>query len=104
VGKISRRQWLTPVIPATQEAEIRRIEIQSQPRQIVPETLSQNTHHKKKKKKKKGFGGVAQGEGLSSNPTTKKKTKYGQKSRCPSEGARDTSRILVTANNNMKVS
>jgi hypothetical protein len=26
---------LTPVIPATQEAEIRRIEVQSQPRQIV---------------------------------------------------------------------
>jgi hypothetical protein len=32
--------WLTPVIPATQEAEIRRIEVQSQPRQIVLETLS----------------------------------------------------------------
>jgi hypothetical protein len=32
---------LTPVIPATQEAEIRRIEAQSQPGQIVWETLSQ---------------------------------------------------------------
>jgi hypothetical protein len=29
-----------PVIPATQEAEIRRIVVQSQPGQIVPKTLS----------------------------------------------------------------
>jgi hypothetical protein len=35
-----------PVILATQEADIRRIVVQSQPRHIVPETLSQ----KKKKK------------------------------------------------------
>jgi hypothetical protein len=28
--------WLTPVIPATQEAEIRRIMVQSQARQIIP--------------------------------------------------------------------
>jgi hypothetical protein len=35
------RWWLTPVILATQEAEIRRIEIRSQPGQIVHETLSQ---------------------------------------------------------------
>jgi hypothetical protein len=33
-------QWLTPVIPATQEAESRRIAVQSQPAQIVCETLS----------------------------------------------------------------
>jgi hypothetical protein len=32
-----------PVIPATQEAEIRRIEVQSQPRQIVCKTLSRKT-------------------------------------------------------------
>jgi hypothetical protein len=32
--------WLTPVIPATQEAEIRRIVVPSQPQQIVRETLS----------------------------------------------------------------
>jgi hypothetical protein len=40
-----------PVILATQEAEIRRILIQSQPGQIVPETLSKkkNTHTQKKK-------------------------------------------------------
>jgi hypothetical protein len=36
-----------PVIPATQEAEIRKIEVQSLPRQTVGETLSQKTHHKK---------------------------------------------------------
>jgi hypothetical protein len=35
------RQCLTPVIPATQEAEIRRITVQRQPGQIVHETLSQ---------------------------------------------------------------
>jgi hypothetical protein len=32
--------WLTLVVLATEEAEIRRIAVQSQPRQIVPETLS----------------------------------------------------------------
>jgi hypothetical protein len=70
-GKYVRCQWLTPVILATQEAEIRRIMIQSQPRQIVRETLSRkNSSHKKKKKR---AGGVAQGLALSSNPSTKKK-------------------------------
>jgi hypothetical protein len=47
-----RCQWLIPVILATQEAEIRRIKVESQPRQIVNETLSLKTLHKKKKKKK----------------------------------------------------
>jgi hypothetical protein len=36
----ARYLWLTPVILATQETEIRRIEVRSQPRQIVQETLS----------------------------------------------------------------
>jgi hypothetical protein len=31
----ARYQWLTPVILATRKAEIRRTEVQSQPRQIV---------------------------------------------------------------------
>jgi hypothetical protein len=37
---------------ATQEADIRRIRVQSQPRQIVQETLSQkNLSHKKQKQR-----------------------------------------------------
>jgi hypothetical protein len=47
-------QWLTSVILATQEAEIRRITVQNQPRKIVHETLSQKSSHKK------GAGIVAQ--------------------------------------------
>jgi hypothetical protein len=43
-----------PVILATQEAEIRRLKVQSQPRQIIFESLSYNTHHNKR------AGGVAQ--------------------------------------------
>jgi hypothetical protein len=38
---LSGRWWLTPVILATQEAEIRRIAVQSQPGQIDLKTLSQ---------------------------------------------------------------
>jgi hypothetical protein len=39
--------WLTPIILATQEAEIRKIIVQTQPRQVIFKTLSQ----KKKKKR-----------------------------------------------------
>jgi hypothetical protein len=38
--KLSGCQWLTPAILATQKAEIRRIAVQGQPRQMVCETLS----------------------------------------------------------------
>jgi hypothetical protein len=41
----SGHRWFTPVIPATQEAEIRRIEVRSQPGQIDP--ILKKTHHKK---------------------------------------------------------
>jgi hypothetical protein len=34
-------RWLMSVILATQEAEIRRITVRSQPREVVRETLSQ---------------------------------------------------------------
>jgi hypothetical protein len=44
---LSGHRWLAPVIPATQEAEVRRITVRGQPGQTVLETLSQNTHHKK---------------------------------------------------------
>jgi mannosyltransferase OCH1-like enzyme len=39
--KDAKHQWLTRVILAIQEAEIRRITVQSQPGQIVLQTLSQ---------------------------------------------------------------
>jgi hypothetical protein len=38
-GGQAGHQWLMPIILATQEVEIRRIEVQSQHRQIVLETL-----------------------------------------------------------------
>jgi hypothetical protein len=44
-----------PVIPATQEAEIRRIVVQSQPGKIVQDPIL------KKKKSQKRAGGVSQG-------------------------------------------
>jgi hypothetical protein len=60
-----------PVILGTQEAEIRRITVWSQPKQIVPwHPISKKVLHKNK------AGGVAQGEALSSNPRTAKKKNY----------------------------
>jgi hypothetical protein len=58
-----------PVIPATQEAEIRRITVQSQPGQIICKTLSQKNHHKK------GLVEWLKVKALSSSPSTKKKKK-----------------------------
>jgi hypothetical protein len=50
-------QVLSPVILATQEAEIRRIVVQSQPGQVVHKPLSQKK--KKKKPTQNRAGGVA---------------------------------------------
>jgi hypothetical protein len=50
--------WLTPVIVATQEAEIRRISVRSQPRQnSSARPYLQKTFHRKR------AGGVAQAVG-----------------------------------------
>jgi hypothetical protein len=54
---LARHRWLTSVILATQEAEIRRIEVQSHPGQIVHETLSQKNPSQKR------TGGVTQSVG-----------------------------------------
>jgi hypothetical protein len=61
--------WLTPAILAPQDAEIRRIEVQSQSRQIVCGTLSKK---KKQNPSQKKAGGVAQGIGSEFNPPPKK--------------------------------
>jgi hypothetical protein len=50
----ARHQWFMPVILATREAEIRKIILRSQPRQIVLLTLSQKCPTQKR------AGGVAQ--------------------------------------------
>jgi hypothetical protein len=64
----SRHPRFMLAILDTQEAEIRRIKIQSQPRQIVHETLSQNDQSQKR------TGGVAQGVGPEFKPQYHKKT------------------------------
>jgi hypothetical protein len=43
----ARRWWPIPAILVTQEAEIRRITVQSQSRQRVHQTLSGKTFHEK---------------------------------------------------------
>jgi hypothetical protein len=69
----SQELVFTPIILATQEAEIRRITVLSQPRQIVHETLSQ-----KKKKNQKRAGGMAQGIGPEFKLKYRKKKKTQQ--------------------------
>jgi hypothetical protein len=59
-------QWLIPVILATQEAEIRRIVVQSQCRQTVCESLSQ------KYPTRKGMVEWLKEKALSSSPSTAK--------------------------------
>jgi hypothetical protein len=70
-GYSGARCWkLTPIILATQEAEIRRIVVQSQPGQVVQETLS-------KKKSQKRAGGVTQDISSEFKPQYCKKNGYG---------------------------
>jgi hypothetical protein len=72
----ARCQWLTPVILATQEAEIRRIPIRSQHREIVHKTLSQKNLPLKR------AGAVVQGVSpkfkpqFCKNKTKKKRVSY----------------------------
>jgi hypothetical protein len=72
---LAEHQWLTPVILATREAEIRRIVVQSQPGQIVHKTLSRKTFHKNR------VSGVAQGEGTEFKPQYCKKKKERKRNR-----------------------
>jgi hypothetical protein len=51
---LARHQWLMSVILATWKAEIRRITVRDQPRQIIYETLSQKYSTQKR------AGGIAQ--------------------------------------------
>jgi hypothetical protein len=64
-----RHQWLSLIILATQEAEIRRITVQSQAGQIVHETLSLKTHYKE------GLVEWLKAQALSSSPSISKKKK-----------------------------
>jgi hypothetical protein len=68
-----KHQWLTPVILATQEAEIRRIKVRSQPGQIVHKTLFGKIPSQKR------AGGVTQGIGpefKQQNKTKQNKTGF----------------------------
>jgi hypothetical protein len=64
--------WLPPVILATQEVEIRRIAVPSQPGQIVYKTVSQKNPSQKR------AVGVAQGVGPEFKPQYHKQTNQNQ--------------------------
>jgi hypothetical protein len=59
--------WLTPVIPATQKAEIRKTVIQSEPSKQFERPILKKTHHKKR------AGGVTQGVSHEFKPQYRKK-------------------------------
>jgi hypothetical protein len=62
-------RWLTPVVLAIQEAEIRRISVQSQP-QANKETLISKIPNKKQGWGSGSSGKPSKREALSSNPST----------------------------------
>jgi DNA repair photolyase len=68
-------RWLTPVILATKEAEIRRIMLKLAQASSSERPYLKKHFTKKKKKKKKRAGGVAQGEGPEFKPQYCKKKK-----------------------------
>jgi hypothetical protein len=74
--RLRKSNWLTPIILDTQEAEIRRITVQSQAGQIVRETLSQKNPSQTK------VSGVARGVG-SEFKTQYRKKKSSCPERCP---------------------
>jgi hypothetical protein len=81
-------QWLTAIILATQEAEIRRIKVRSQPRKKVPETPSRKTLQKNRADK------VAQGEGPEFKPQFhQKKNPHKTKQTCSPGQVPDTARF-----------
>jgi hypothetical protein len=73
--RIIIRQVAHPEILATQEAEIRRITVQSQPRQIVCKTLSKKYRTHIHTQTHKGLVEWVKVKALSLSPNTKKKKK-----------------------------
>jgi hypothetical protein len=67
---VARHWWLTPIILATHEAEIRRITVS-----LESARANSSQYLISKKTSQKRAGGVAQGVALSSNPSTGKKKK-----------------------------
>jgi hypothetical protein len=91
IKNTSRCRWLAPEILATQEAEIRRIVVQSQPGQTVYKTLSRKTLHKTR------TGGVVQSEGPEFKPQycQKKKEEHKQQMLARTEEKRNPHILLV---------
>jgi hypothetical protein len=72
-SELAECQWFTPITLDTQEAEIRRTVLWSQPKQIVCKTLSWKTLHRKKRKSSGGVAQLSQGVGPEFKPQNHKK-------------------------------